>query len=113
METIKTTHEVGDRVRINTTMSFSGVKASSKDFESGTEFYVVTIDSLDGSYCICTIDRPTLNKVLSHEEDEEISYHFRWVDSSQINTRLSQEQIKEKIKEIINVIDNSEKAVIK
>lgn len=107
-------YKVGDRVSINTTMSFNGVGAPNKRFISGAEFYIVTIDSLDGSYCICTIDRPALDDILHNKEDEEAVYYFTWVNSSQITLKqLSQEQIKEKIKEIINVIDSSEKEVIK
>lgn len=106
-------YKVGDRVCINTNIFFNGVGAPNKRFISGAEFYIVTIDSLDGSYCICTIDRPALDDILHNKEDEEAVYYFTWVDSSQISTKLTQEQIKEKIKEIINVIDNSEKEVIK
>lgn len=106
-------YKVGDRVCINTNIFFNGVGAPKKHFISGAEFYIVTIDSLDGSYCICTIDRPALDDILHNKEDEETIYYFTWVDSSQISTKLTQEQIKEKIKEIINVIDSSEKEVIK
>lgn len=105
--------KVGDKVCINSTMSFNGNGAPNKRFISGAEFYVVTIDSFDGSYCICTIDRPTLDDV-HNKEDEEAIYYFTWVSGSQITLKqLSQEQIKEKIKEIINVIDNLGKEVDK